>query len=170
MAMVGLFWITEDAVYLGAEPRGSAPGVRLTKDGVEALGTGPGGFWPWDGIIGIDVDDVPVRSAARRLASMAFDSVVVALTGDGELPPGFTVRLTTGDGMVEVGVFAAATGGIYEAAEYELSTAVLRRLTEGGTGLDDLLAWGRDHAVAGTPGRREREALLRGWTGDRYAR
>ncbi|CAL9379797.1 hypothetical protein [Streptomyces griseomycini] len=169
MAMVGLFWITEDAVYLGAEPRGSASGVRFTEDGVEALGTDPGGFWAWDGIVGIDVDDVPVRSAARRLASMVFDSVVVALTGEGELPPGFTVRLTTGDGMVEVGVFTAAAGGIYEAVEYELSTAVLGRLADGGTGLDDLLAWGRDHAAAGTPDRGEREALLRGWAGDRCA-
>lgn len=49
MAMVGLFWITEGCVYLGAKPAGAGPGVRLTEGGVEILGTGQGGrSWGWD--------------------------------------------------------------------------------------------------------------------------
>ncbi|MGW5276132.1 hypothetical protein ACWEQP_26915 [Streptomyces sp. NPDC004044] len=38
--MVGLFWVSEDAVHLGAPPDGSAPGVRVAaqaSDGVYGL-------------------------------------------------------------------------------------------------------------------------------------
>lgn len=53
MAMVGLFWITEGCVYLGAKPAGAGPGVRLTEGGVEILGTGQGGrSWGWDEVRG----------------------------------------------------------------------------------------------------------------------
>lgn len=37
----------------------------------------------------------------------------------------------------------------------------MRRLVgDGGTGLDDLLTWRRDHGTTATPGREERELLL----------
>ncbi|MET8245140.1 hypothetical protein ABZV31_12440 [Streptomyces sp. NPDC005202] len=41
---VGLFWITEDSAYVGAEPVGAACGVRLTGGGVEVPGTDRGTF------------------------------------------------------------------------------------------------------------------------------
>ncbi len=34
MAMVGLFWIVEGDVYVGAKPSGPGPGVRLTPEPV----------------------------------------------------------------------------------------------------------------------------------------
>lgn len=34
MAMVGLFWITEGCVYLGAKPAGAGPGVRRDRKSV----------------------------------------------------------------------------------------------------------------------------------------
>lgn len=37
VAMIGLFWITKESVYVGAEPEGYGRGVRLT----------PRGFRPW---------------------------------------------------------------------------------------------------------------------------
>ena len=168
MAMVGLFWITEDSVYVGAEPEGTTSGVRLTGDGVELLGRERAGSWSWDEIRGIEVADVPVRRTVRRHASIAFDLVSALLGQEPEQPPFFTVRVTTGGGTVGTSPFAAITGGIYGPMEYELSLALLRRLVDGGgTGLDDLLAWRRDHGTASTPGREERELLLLKWAGGR---
>ncbi|WP_432881028.1 hypothetical protein [Streptomyces sp. CA-251251] len=166
MAMVGLFWITEDCVYVGAEPTGTAPGVRLTKDGVETLGLGRGGrHWGWDEIREIDVRDVAVRSTARRLLSMAFDSALVLISGDGDQPPAFTVEVVTeSDGTVEASALAAAPGGIHTPDEYRLSRTLLARLVDGGTPVEDLLTWRRDHFGAAAPSGDERLALLRRWT------
>ncbi|MEU2620378.1 hypothetical protein ABZ642_19995 [Streptomyces sp. NPDC007157] len=163
MAVVGLFWITEDAVYLGAEPVGTASGVRLTEDGVEALGIDHGTYWSWSEVRRIDVLDVPVRSAGRRLVSMALGSLLVAVTGDGEFPPAYTVRVETAEDAVEVSVMSAVVGGIYQPVEYELSRTLLDRLADGRATVGDLSAWRRDHAADGTPPREEREALLRKW-------
>ncbi|MEU6147913.1 hypothetical protein ABZ848_47205 [Streptomyces sp. NPDC047081] len=165
MAMVGLFWITEDCVYVGAEAVGTAPGVRLTEDGVETVGLGHGSSWGWEKVRRVEAADVAVRSAARRLASLALDSVVVLVSGDGVLPPAFTVRVETADGTEEVSVSSPTVGGIYTPLEYDLSRAVLERLTDDVSTVGELLAWGRDHAAAGTPRREEREALLRKWAG-----
>ncbi|MGW7278340.1 hypothetical protein ACWGIV_08540 [Streptomyces sp. NPDC054844] len=166
MAMVGLFWITEDHVYVGAEPTGTAPGVRLTKDGVETLGSDQGGrFWSWGLVGGIDVQDVAVRSTARRLASMAFDSLVVLVTGDGEHPPAFTVRVeTANDGPIEATALAAAPGGIHTPDEHALSRTLLTRLTTGDTPVENLLTWRRDEPADVAPTRDEQLALLRHWT------
>jgi hypothetical protein len=165
MAMVGLFWIGEDSVYVGAEPEGAASGVRLSEDGVEVLGAGQGRFWTWDEVVRMEARDVPVRSGARRLASMAFDAALVVVTGYGDLPPAFTVEVSTAEETVQVDVHAAVAGGIYLPSEYELSVTLLQRLADGGTGIGDLLDWGRDHAAEGTPPHEEREALLRKWAG-----
>ncbi|MER7050943.1 MULTISPECIES: hypothetical protein [unclassified Streptomyces] len=165
MAMVGLFWITEDHVYVGAAPTGTASGVRLAKDGVEILGLGRGRSWGWDEVRGIDVRDVAVRSPARRLASMAFDSLVVLVTGDGEHPPAFTVLVETeADGTVEADARVAVPGGIHTPDEYDLSRTLLTRLVDGATPLEDLLVWRRDEPEDVAPTRDERLALLRQWT------
>ncbi|WAZ19735.1 hypothetical protein STRCI_000810 [Streptomyces cinnabarinus] len=169
MAMVGLFWITEDSVYIGAEPAGTAAGVRLSKDGVETLGIEHTGTWSWDEVRRIEVADVAVRPASRRWVSQAFDAAVVALTGDGELPPAFTVRIDTAEEPgepVEVSVLSAVAGGIYGPVEYELSRTLLNRLVDGRTPVDELLLWHRDRAGAAAPGREEREALMLKWIGD----
>ncbi|WP_282699897.1 hypothetical protein [Streptomyces sp. CC219B] len=168
MAMVGLFWITEDAVYVGAEPTGTASGVRLSADGVDVLGPEEdSGSWGWAEVLRIEAGDVAVRPAVRRWVSRAVDAVTVAVTGDGDLPPAFTVRVATADGVSEVGVLAAVAGGIYGPVEYELSRTLLNRLVDGRADLDDLLAWRRERADDSTPGREERESLLLKWTGDR---
>ncbi|WP_328869430.1 hypothetical protein OHT76_04575 [Streptomyces sp. NBC_00287] len=166
MAMVGLFWITEGSVYIGAEPVGTAAGVRLSKDGVEALGIEHGRSWSWDEVQRIEVADVPVRSASRRRFSQAFDAVVVALTGGGDLPPAFTVRIGAAEETVEVSVLTPIAGGIYGPVEYELSRTLLNRLVDGRTALDDLLLWRRDLVGDANPGREEREALMLKWVDD----
>ncbi|WP_405924632.1 hypothetical protein [Streptomyces sp. NBC_00035] len=166
MAMVGLFWITEDAVYLGAEPIGTASGVRLTEDGVETLGMGNGASWSWEQIRRIEVRDLAERSAGRRLVSMAIDSLVVLVTGDGVLPPAFTVHLETVAESVDVSALAAVAGAIYPQPEIELSRTLLERLADGGAAVGDLLAWRREQPDDSTPRREEREALLRKWAGE----
>ncbi|WP_255308424.1 hypothetical protein [Streptomyces marincola] len=163
--MVGLFWITEDSVYLGAEPAGTASGVRLTEEGVETLGAGREAFWSWPEVERIDVRDVPVRSAPRRLVSMALGTLYSAVTGDGEHPPAWTVRVETADGAAEVEVHAAVAGGTYTPAEYVLSRTVLGRLASGGTTVGDLVAWRLDRPTGDSPPRGAREALLRTWAG-----
>lgn len=42
VAMIGLFWITKESVYVGAEPEGYGRGVRLTPR-ASGRGHGPGG-------------------------------------------------------------------------------------------------------------------------------
>ena len=85
------------------------------------------------------------------------------MSGDGILPPAFTVRVDTTDGTEEVSVSSPAVGGIYTPVEHDLSRAVLERLADGGSTVGELLAWGRRHAADGTPRREEREVLLRRW-------
>jgi hypothetical protein len=164
MTMVGLFWITEDHVYVGAEPTGAAPGVRLTKDGVETLGTDQRARWAWADIRGLDARDVAVRSPARRLVSIAADWVDVLLTTHVDQPPLFTVTVETADGTAEATVSAAAPGGVYTTAEHDLSRTLLARLAAGTATIDPLLTWRREREDTGTPSRAEREELLRAWT------
>ncbi|WP_338775879.1 hypothetical protein [Streptomyces sp. DG1A-41] len=63
-------------------------------------------------MIRIEARDVPVRSGVRRLASMAFDTALVLVTGGGDLPPAFSVEVAKAEATVEVAVHAAVAGGI----------------------------------------------------------
>ncbi|MFF5104665.1 hypothetical protein [Streptomyces sp. NPDC000134] len=163
MTMVGLFWITEDHVFVGAEPTGAAPGVRLTEDGVQCLGTDQGASWTWPEIRGLDVRDVAVRSPARRLVAIAADWVDVLLTTHVDQPPLFTVAVTTADGTVEADALTAAPSGVHTTAEYDLSRTLLARLATGTGTVGPPLAWRRARQDTGNPSRAEREDLLRAW-------
>jgi len=161
MAMVGLFWITEEFVYVGAEPVGYGRGVRLTAEGIEAVGADQGGAWAWADVRAVTVHDVKVRSAVRALVGHVLDGVTTAVTGDYEPPGAFEVHVETADEKAELAVYAAVGG--YVASEYELSLALLERLVAAPADVSALLDWGRVHAAAGTLRREEREALLRTW-------
>ncbi|WP_051819924.1 hypothetical protein [Streptomyces sp. NRRL S-920] len=166
MAMVGLFWIAEGDVYVGAKPSGLAPGVRLTPEGVVALGDKQDEFWPWEDVRSLMVDDVPVKSLKRHLGA-AVDMVLTVGLGGTDGAPTMTVRVSGPDGAddTELTAYTAAAVG-YSPAEYDLSRALLTRLTEGaGTLLTTLAAmaeWGRRHE-GGSPRAAAREALLREW-------
>ncbi|MEV3872294.1 hypothetical protein [Streptomyces sp. NPDC049906] len=171
MAMVGLFWIVEGDVYVGAKPSGESPGVRLTPEGVLALGHGQAGLYPWEDVGALTVVDVPVKSLKRQVgavADMALGTVLAFGVGSGggdDAPPLMTVRLAASGDERELGAYAAAAVG-YTATEVELSRAVLARLTEGAATMSTTLAemsrWGRARE-GGSPRAGEREALLRGW-------
>lgn len=165
MAMVGLFWIAEGDVYVGAKPAGLAPGVRLTPEGVLALGDKQSGMWPWEDVRALTVDDVPVKSLKRQVGAVVDLALTVGLGGSDEAPT-MTVRLTDAEGEeTELTAYTAAAVG-YSRTEYDLSRALLARLTEGaGTLLTTLTAmsdWGRRHE-GGSPRAAQRVELLREW-------
>ncbi|WP_344602344.1 hypothetical protein [Streptomyces glaucus] len=170
--MVGLFWIAEGDVYVGAKPSGLAPGVRLSPEGVVALGEGQSGLHPWKDVRGLTVTDVPVKTLRRRVGAVTDRAVTTALNfvepgsgGADDAPALMTVRVETADGDQELAVHTAAAIG-YSRAETDLSRALLTRLTEGAATVSGILAamsgWGRTRE-GGSPRAAEREALLRKW-------
>ncbi|GGV19115.1 hypothetical protein [Streptomyces spectabilis] len=167
MAMVGLFWIAEGDVYVGSKPSGLAPGVRLTPEGVAGLGHPQSGLWLWDDVRALTVEDVPVKSLKRQVG-MVVDMALTVGLGGGEDAPSMTVCVETADVEVELTAYVAAAYG-YSQKEYDLSRAVLARLTEGAatllTTLSAMAEWGRSHE-GGTPRKELRERLLREWAGE----
>ncbi|MFE0687047.1 hypothetical protein ACFV0Z_02815 [Streptomyces xiamenensis] len=163
--MVGLFWITEESVHLGAEPIGPTSGVRLTEDGVQGLGNAPDPSWSWDEVRRVEIRDVKVRSVARRRVALTLGALYAAVTGDADEPPSCALRVEAADRTAELSFYASAIGGIYSPAEFALSRTLLDRIAGGGTRVGDLLAWRREQADDTTPPPEEREALLRMWAG-----
>ncbi|MFF8785714.1 hypothetical protein [Streptomyces sp. NPDC015125] len=173
MPMVGLFWIAEGDVYVGAKPSGLAPGVRLTPEGVVALGDGQSGLYLWEDVHALTVADVPVTSLKRHVGAvkdLALGTVAnLALPmGPGrvyEAPAMMTLCVQSPDDDHELTAYVAAAVG-YSPTEVDLSRALLSRLTEGAATMATTLAamseWGR--AWEGrSPRRVEREGLLRRW-------
>ncbi|MFI1762222.1 hypothetical protein ACH41H_09285 [Streptomyces sp. NPDC020800] len=175
MAMVGLFWIAGSDVYVGAKPSGLAPGVRLTSEGVEALGDRQSGLHLWEDVHALTLTDVPVKTLKRQagaVGNLALGTVMdLALSAGvglaGEDPPLMTVCVESTDGDHELAVYVAAAVG-YSQTEVDLSHALLSRLTEGAATMATTLAamseWGRTWE-GGSPRRAEREQLLREWAG-----
>ncbi|MCT4351689.1 hypothetical protein M5362_00895 [Streptomyces sp. Je 1-79] len=175
MAMVGLFWIAEGDVYVGAKPTGPGPGVRLTPEGLVALGDGQSGMYLWEDVHALTMADVPVKSLKRHIGAvteMALDTVVnLAMPGGpgpaGGAPAMMTLRVASHDGDSELSAYVAAAVG-YSQAEADLSQALLARLTEGAATMVTTLAamseWGRAWE-GGSPRGALREELLRRWVG-----
>ncbi|WP_327266081.1 hypothetical protein OG444_36115 [Streptomyces sp. NBC_01232] len=162
-AMVGLFWVTPDAVYVGSPPNAIGVCVRLTADGLEAADPDGSLTWTWQGVRSAVVEDAPSESRTSR-ASKLLGSVVSAAIGGltGEGPPEMTLRLDTADGSQRLTVYSAAAGG-YIDEEVRLSQELLDRFVAGTADPRAPGAWGRVHAGEGTPEPRAREALLRAW-------
>jgi hypothetical protein len=166
MAMVGLFWIAEGDVYVGAKPSGLAPGVRLTPEGVVALGDKQSAFWLWDEVRALTIEGAPVKSLKRQMGVLVDMALTVGLGGSDDAPA-MTVRIAgAGDEETDLTAYTAAATG-YSQTEHDLSLALLTRMTEGEATLRTTLAamaeWGRRHE-GGTPRAGEREGLLRAWT------
>ncbi|MGW1409609.1 hypothetical protein [Streptomyces sp. NPDC002403] len=173
--MVGLFWIAESDVYVGAKPSGLEPGVRLTPEGVVALGDGQSGLHLWEDVRALTVKDLPVKSLKRQVG--AVKDVALGLVVNLVLPMGpgrvdeasalMTVGVESSGGEYELVAYVAAAIG-YPQTEIDLSRALLARLTEGAATMSTTLAamseWGRASGGA-TPRATERERLLREWTG-----
>ncbi|MFE0178917.1 hypothetical protein ACFWZ2_42090 [Streptomyces sp. NPDC059002] len=175
MAMVGLFWIAEGDVYVGAKPSGLAPGVRLTPEGVMGLGDGQADLHLWEDVRALTVADVPVKSLLRKVGAVkdrALHTVkeLAMPVSPGlvdEAPALMTVRVTTSGGDRELAAYVAAAVG-YPQTEVDLSRALLTRLTEGAATMSTTLAamseWGRA-GEGSAPRASQREKLLREWLG-----
>ncbi|MBA0050615.1 hypothetical protein E0L36_06795 [Streptomyces sp. AJS327] len=175
MAMVGLFWIAGGEVFVGAKPAGTAPGARLTAEGVIALGDAQSGVHPWEKVRSLTVTEVPVASLTRRAGAVrdAVASTVVNLVlpmGPGHVeqaPARMTVRVGVADAEYALAVHVAAANG-YSRTETSLSHTLLTRLTEdagtAATTLATMAEWGRAQRT-GSPRKTERERLLREWLG-----
>ncbi|MEU7025601.1 hypothetical protein AB0A60_02810 [Streptomyces sp. NPDC046275] len=173
MAMVGLFWIAEGDVYVGAKPTGHAAGVRLAAEGVVGLGDGQSRLFLWEDVRSLTVTDIPEKTLMRQVgvvgdaALNVVGELVMPVFGPraGDAPPQLTVEVGTSEGSHALSAYVAAAAG-YPQSEVELSLALLSRLTEGAATMETTLAamadWGRTRAD-GTPRRAEREALLQEW-------
>ncbi|MFE5495280.1 hypothetical protein ACFQ7Z_35710 [Streptomyces virginiae] len=164
MAMVGLFWITVDAVYVGSPPTVIGGCVKLTAEGLEAVDPDGSRAWNWEDLRSAVVEDVPVSGVSGRVSRL-IGSMVSAAAGVflGEGPREMRLWLETEGGPEEVTVYAAAAGG-YAAREIVLSMELLARFVARTADPRVLGAWGREHGREGTPPRAEREALLEAWT------
>ncbi|GAA2636748.1 hypothetical protein [Streptomyces vastus] len=164
MAMVGLFWIAEGDVYVGAKPSGLASGVRLTPEGVVVLGERQSGLWPWEDVRALTVGDVPVKSLKHQVGVLVEMALTVVGLGGSDRPHAMTVSIETADKDAELTAYAAASG--YSQEEYDLSLALLSHLTAGEATLRATLAamaqWGRARED-GSPRAADREGLLREW-------
>ncbi|MFE7772595.1 hypothetical protein ACFU5O_01570 [Streptomyces sp. NPDC057445] len=162
MAMVGLFWISEESVYVGSPPAADGHGVRLTAEGLEAVGPDGLRAWTWTDLSSAAVEAAPLRGTPGRRLGMALDALLTAASGLGNEPPEMSLRLETADGVEEVPVYSAAAGG-YGPEELALSQILLARFVAGTADPLTLSAWGRQNSGQGTPKPRMREALLRVW-------
>ncbi|MEU6659739.1 hypothetical protein [Streptomyces sp. NPDC046821] len=173
--MVGLFWIAEGDVYVGAKPSGLAPGVRLTSEGVLGLGDRQSALYPWEDVTSLTVTDVPVKSLMRQAAvvkDLALGTVkqLAMPVGTGMVeaaPPTMTVRVASSGREHDLDAYVAAAVG-YPQTEVDLSRTLLSRLTEGAATMETTLAamsdWGRSWQ-GGAPRAAERERLLQTWVG-----
>ncbi|MGW6521063.1 hypothetical protein [Streptomyces sp. NPDC054962] len=164
MAMVGLFWITSEAVYVGSPPTAFGGGVRLTSAGPEAVDPDGSRTWTWEELCSAVVEDVPTESPSGRVSKLV-GSVISAAAGAfvGEGPTSMTLRLETEYGPEQVTVYSAAAGG-YGAEETALSQDLLARFVAGTADVRALEAWGSEHGREATPKPPAREALLQAWT------
>ncbi|MEU9338992.1 hypothetical protein AB0D49_38600 [Streptomyces sp. NPDC048290] len=174
MAMVGLFWIAEGDIYIGAKPVGLAPGIRLTPEGVLALHDGRSSLHLWEDVHSLTVTDIPLRTLRRRagaIKDLALGTVLgMALPPDGglldETPPLMKVSLESGTTTHEFPVYAAAATG-YTPTEVTLSHTLLTHLTEGAatmsTTLSTMSTWGRTTPTH-SPTHQTQEQLLTTWT------
>ncbi|MEV5880917.1 hypothetical protein AB0L75_43465 [Streptomyces sp. NPDC052101] len=128
VAMVGLFWITPEAMYLGSPPAADGRCVRLNAAGLEAVDPERSRTWTWEELRAVTVEEVPRQGMAGRLSGIV-DSLVMSL-GGGEVPPTMTLRLETRNGPERLRIYSAAAGG-YSAEEEALSQELLGRIAAG---------------------------------------
>ncbi|MFJ5115961.1 hypothetical protein ACIQAD_35575 [Streptomyces sp. NPDC088551] len=157
--MVGLFWIEQDKVCLGAPPVEEDPGVFLSPTGV-SVGEQT---WRWQDVTDLQVLDVPVRSAAVRWATRVTTLVAAALNAWGPGGPSMmTAVVHAQDERVETPVFSAAATA-YTQREVDLSLGLLSHFVRGSASPSLLTQWWGESRPAGVLHSRDREAVLEGW-------
>ncbi|MHC5906616.1 hypothetical protein ACVNF4_22340 [Streptomyces sp. S6] len=161
-SMVGLFWVCENAVYVGTPAVAPAPQVVLTSAGPRFEGSEPQA-WDWSEVLELRVPDPPVRSAAvrwaSRVATFAAAAMDVWTPGD---PPEMTVVLSMGDSEAETSVYSGASVA-YTQREVDLSLGLLARMTRGEFSPAVMTGWWRADQPEKVLSSRERESVLEAW-------
>ncbi|MEU1303868.1 hypothetical protein [Streptomyces shenzhenensis] len=156
-AMLGLFWITPETVYLGAPPSTTLSAVSLAPDGLTAVGP-QAGSWPWQRVTAVKVEDVPVRTTTGRSLARAFEVVFGP-----QSPTEMTVRVESVDGSrFGIPVHSAAASA-YTVREVDLSQRLLEHFLEEKASPATLTDWLLNSPRPRTPRPAEREALLQHW-------
>ncbi|MFB7215920.1 hypothetical protein [Streptomyces sp. NPDC056255] len=160
--MIGLFWIEESRVCLGAPPAEEGSGVFLSP--TELSVTGPEQHaWGWEDVTDVQVLDVPVRSAAVRWATRVTTVAAAALDAwvPGS-PPQMTVVVHAQDQRVETLVLSAADTA-YTQREVDLSLGLLSHFVRGSASPSTLTQWWAENRPTEVLRSRRREAALEGW-------
>ncbi len=162
--MVGLFWADADGCWLGAPPGAGGSAVRLTDDGLLAVGEARDA-WRWSQVSEVSVPDAPSRSHLRRRMRKAAD-LAATMSGFGgpETAPRMTVRVTHAEGASEWPVSSAAAAA-YTHREVELSHQLLEAFASGALRPSLITDWWRTADAAANLRSHARETLLEEWAG-----
>ncbi|MEU9100345.1 hypothetical protein [Streptomyces sp. NPDC048361] len=171
-SMVGLFWVTGDAVYLGTPPAAGGGGVQLTVEGVRlvrATEDAPHRDWRWSELLEVRVNDAPTRSAAVRWATHALSvgAAVFDLWVPGE-PPSMTVTLTPKKGDDTTAEVLSGAAVAYSPREVDLSLGLLARFVRGESSPTVPIRWWNEVRPARVLRSRDREAVLEEWSHGTY--
>ncbi|MFE9722053.1 hypothetical protein ACFYQ5_00195 [Streptomyces sp. NPDC005794] len=159
--MIGLFWIEQDTVCLGAPPADDAPGVFLSPSGLSMVGPTQLA-WSWADVMDVQVLDVPVRSAAARWAARATTFAAAALNAWGpDSPSELTVVVHTPGQRVETPASAAANA--YTQREVDLSHGLLSHFVRGSASPTTLTRWWAENRPVEVLRSRQREDILEDW-------
>ncbi|WP_458244338.1 hypothetical protein [Streptomyces sp. MAI_2237] len=161
-ATVGLFWVSADGVYVGAPAAAPAPNVVLTAEGPQV--TGPHQRqWAWADLVGLEITDVPVRSAPQQWATHAASFVAAALDAwVPSSPTEMTVSVVASDGTYRTPVYSSAAVA-YSPREAALSCRLISHFTRGTATPAVMAEWWERTRPAKILRSREREAVLELW-------
>ncbi|MFI5978977.1 hypothetical protein [Streptomyces sp. NPDC051452] len=161
-ATVGLFWVSADGVYVGAPATAPAPNVMLTAAGPRVTGPHPR-EWTWSDLVGLEITEVPARSAPQRWATHAASFVAAALDAwVPSSPTEMTVCAIASDGTYRTPVYSSAAVA-YSPREVALSRRLISHFTQGTATPAVMTEWWEQARPAKVLRSREREAVLELW-------
>jgi hypothetical protein len=161
-ATVGLFWVSADGVYVGAPATAPAPNMVLTTAGPRVTGPHPR-EWTWSDLVGLEITEVPTRSAPQRWATHAASFVAAALDAwVPSSPTEMTVSVIAPDGTYRTPVYSSASVA-YSPREVALSRRLLSDFTQGTATPAVMTEWWEQTRPTKILRSREREAVLELW-------
>jgi len=161
-ATVGLFWVSSDGVYMGAPAPEPVPNMVLTPLGPRVTGPQPRN-WAWSDLAGLEITEVPTRSAPQRWATHAASFVAAAL--DAWMPSSpaeMTVSVIAPDGTYRTPVYSSAAVA-YSPREVALSRRLISDFTQGTATPAVMTEWWEQTRPTKILRSREREAVLALW-------
>jgi hypothetical protein len=161
---VGLFWVSADGVYVGAPATAPAPDVVLTAAGPRVTGPQPR-EWIWSDLVGLEITEVPTRSAPQRWAIHAASFVAAALdVWVPSSPAEMTLCVITSDGTYRTPVHSSAAVA-YSPREVALSRRLISHFIQGTATPAVMTEWWERTRPSKVLRSREREAVLELWLG-----